>query len=647
MKHIISSFLLLLYSTGLLAQERVIEQPAFEVRSSNTLEFQKIVLSDTATVLYVDAYYRPKFWIKIVDETTLESNGKSYRIKSGDGITLNEEFWMPESGTASFRLIFPPLPKDTKTFDFIEGNDKGAFKVWGIHLDGEYPKSHLTNVKLPEKTLALEKPELKSGIATLTGKFIGYREGMDDEVPIWVFDILTGGADQNTVKIQPDGSFKLEVPLLHISNVVLSGNSTHTSLYLKPGETTSVEINMPEICRSQSKIQSSKPSLGTKFKFTGALADLNNELANNPVIGPAFAPRSQEEYQQMMKDISTMTIDQYKTYWMEKYQKAREKIDKLTGISNAQRQLLNIRLKHDLAEKLLSYSMMEYAYRQTNNIPRDSVLTDYVKPVPDAEYFSSLPELISDGSYMVYNGSFGYLLQYLRYANFTGKEIKLNSGEQFPDNTADLIQVMGTDKGFFFDMLAAYRIATSIKEFNPLNEQQLAKTNELNPVLKEAILTMNEKLKQTIEENKKKSGYTVNRVNIADIPAEELFNAITTPYRGKVVFVDFWATWCGPCRMAMKEAEPAKKAFEGKDVVFLYLAGENSPKGTWEQMIPDIKGEHYRVTDSQWEFLGKKFGVKGVPSYMLLGKDGAPVHFQVGFMGVEKMKEMIEKELEK
>ena len=143
MKHIISSFLLLLCSTGLLAQERVIEQPAFEVRSSNTLEFQKIVLSDTATVLYIDAYYRPKFWIKIVDETTLESNGKSYRIKSGDGITLNEEFWMPESGTASFRLIFPPLPKDTKTFDFIEGNDKGAFKVWGIHLDGEYPKSRM------------------------------------------------------------------------------------------------------------------------------------------------------------------------------------------------------------------------------------------------------------------------------------------------------------------------------------------------------------------------------------------------------------------------------------------------------------------------------------------------------------------------
>lgn len=136
-------------------------------------------------------------------------------------------------------------------------------------------------------------------------------------------------------------------------------------------------------------------------------------------------------------------------------------------------------------------------------------------------------------------------------------------------------------------------------------------------------------------------------MNIADIPAEELFNAITTPYRGKVVFVDFWATWCGPCKAAMKQSEPVKKDFAGKEIVFLYLAGENSPKGTWEQMIPDIKGEHYRMTDAQWDFICKKFGVNGVPSYMIIAKDGTPTHFQVGFMGAEKMKEMLNKELEK
>ena len=115
----------------------------------------------------------------------------------------------------------------------------------------------------------------------------------------------------------------------------------------------------------------------------------------------------------------------------------------------------------------------------------------------------------------------------------------------------------------------------------------------------------------------------------------------------KYLFVDVYATWCGPCKAAMRASEPVKKDFVGKDIVFLYLAGENSPKGTWEQMIPDIKGEHYRMTDAQWTYICNKFGVQGVPSYMIISKDGTPTHFQVGFMGPDKMKEMLMKELDK
>lgn len=645
LKHLFFIGLLFLSFVGVQAQERVVEQPAFDAWNSTTLDIDKIVLSDTATVFHIDASYRPKFWIMIAKETYLLADGKNYPIKAGDGIGLSEKFWMPESGETSFRLIFPPLPKGTKTIDFIEGAEPNAFHIWGIRLDGTRPEAALPTTIATARNAVLEEPVLKAGTGMLSGKIIGYRAGMFPQLTAYVSNLLTVGSDEHKIDISSDGEFRLEIPLVSTTQVSLYSNSLHLICYLKPGETTTVEINLPEICRLQSKKRASQPSLGDKYLFRGALADLNNERANQAIKEPTFGPDSRESYMQMMKEISSMTLDQYAAYWNGKYQKAQEEARALTSISEAWRKLIDMKLKHELADQLLSYGMIEYAYREVNNIPKDSLLADRPELLPGNDYFKFLPELLPNDLYFVYDGGSSFLLSRLRYTNFTGKKMQSTDPRSFPDNTADLARLMGSSEGLLFDLLAAQRLAASINEFKPLNADELARTEALHPTLKEALLAMNEKLKRTIEENKKKSGYTVNRVNIADIPAEELFNAIITPYRGKVVFVDFWATWCGPCKAAMKEAEPVKKDFAGKEIVFLYLAGENSPKGSWEQMIPDIKGEHYRMTDAQWDYICQKFGVRGVPSYMIISKEGTPTHFQVGFMGAKRMKEMLMKEL--
>lgn len=243
---------------------------------------------------------------------------------------------------------------------------------------------------------------------------------------------------------------------------------------------------------------------------------------------------------------------------MDRYQKEKAVLDSHTELSDAYRTLLHNSLKKDLAEQLLGISgMTEYAYRTVNQIPRDSVIPKDKKVIPTIEYYDFIPELVSNDPYLLYDGSFTYLISYLQYTNFTGEDRA--AGEKAPDNTADLIKVMGTDNGILFDLLAAQRLSKPIKEFRPLSDEELAQAGKISPVIQEVLTLMNNKVKQTIEENKKKSGYTVNRVNIADIPAEELFNAITTPYRGKVVFVDFWATWCGPVQAAMRASEPVRK----------------------------------------------------------------------------------------
>lgn len=63
-----------------------------------------------------------------------------------------------------------------------------------------------------------------------------------------------------------------------------------------------------------------------------------------------------------------------------------------------------------------------------------------------------------------------------------------------------------------------------------------------------------------------------------------------------------------------------KEELKDKDIVYLYITGEVSPQKTWENMIPDIHGEHYRLTNAQWEYLSKSFGIRGVPTYLIIDR---------------------------
>lgn len=123
--------------------------------------------------------------------------------------------------------------------------------------------------------------------------------------------------------------------------------------------------------------------------------------------------------------------------------------------------------------------------------------------------------------------------------------------------------------------------------------------------------------------------------NYADITpetltADSLLSTILEPHKGKVVYADFWGTWCSPCKMQMSYMPAVKEALKGKDVVYIYFA-DNSPEDVRQTIVKKygIYGEntfHYNLPTEQQRSLYKLLNINSFPTYLLFDKKGRIVN---------------------
>ena len=107
---------------------------------------------------------------------------------------------------------------------------------------------------------------------------------------------------------------------------------------------------------------------------------------------------------------------------------------------------------------------------------------------------------------------------------------------------------------------------------------------------------------------------------------EKILRKLIEPYKGKLILLDIWGTWCGPCKAALKNSQEEYEHLKDYDIIYLYLANR-SDEESWKNVIKEynVTGDnvvHYNLPAEQQTAIEHFLGVNSFPTYKLIDRDG-------------------------
>lgn len=195
--------------------------------------------------------------------------------------------------------------------------------------------------------------------------------------------------------------------------------------------------------------------------------------------------------------------------------------------------------------------------------------------------------------------------------------------------TMEVLDSVGCDRALR-DISLARQFCRAINETRAILPP--AAVNLLNkevqlPSAKAAVMALQNKYLEIQQRDITKSGNLKANDDVANMSdGEQILRKLTEPYRGRLVLLDIWGTWCGPCKAALSHSQEEYERLKDYNLVYLYLANR-SPEDGWKNVIKEynVTGEnvvHYNLPADQQSAVEHFLQVHSWPTYKLIDRDG-------------------------
>ncbi len=252
----------------------------------------------------------------------------------------------------------------------------------------------------------------------------------------------------------------------------------------------------------------------------------------------------------------------------------------------------------------------------------------------DSDYYSFLKNIEVNNDKFIYSPEYRYFLKYYFLNQFNGSRQRPNAIQAY-DFSANYF----TGKALKIFQLQVWHEVIQFGNFNDATTIYMKADKQYGdqPEFKYLLTIYNEKRPFSV--GSKAPEFTLPDLNGMKVSLQS--------FLGKIVYLDFWASWCRPCLAEIPASEKLKKYFEGKEVVFINISiDEDEAAWRMSQEKNQISGINLLCKNNESN-MAKKYQVSTIPSYFLIDKKGNFIAAPAQRPGNEIIYKQIEDALQK